>query len=72
MTRNDNNRIAAGIARARADALDPGTIDARARQLRAETVRTLFVALAHWTACRWARVANLVISRPLPDGCARC
>jgi len=72
MTRKENERITAGMARARAGALDPGTIDARARQLRADTVQTLFGALAHWTACRWARVANLLISRPLPDGCARC
>ncbi len=64
MTGKGNERWTAGTPRTPTGALDHAAIDARARQLRRETVGALLGSLAHWTVGTWARLANLLSAKP--------
>ncbi len=64
MTGKSNERWTAGVARTPTGALDHAAIEARARQLRRETAGAFLGSLAHWIVRTWARVANLLATKP--------
>ncbi len=63
MTGKGNERWTAGTPRTLTGALDHAAIEARARQLRRETVGALLGSLAQWTVRTWARLANLLAAK---------